>query len=87
MAQTFVPHFVNDAGIDRIRIGVKEFQCMGATPPFDHPHVYLDMGREAETVCPYCSTLFEHDQTLKATESDPPSCIYAMTAPPGAPAA
>jgi len=87
MAQALVPHFVNDKGVDRIRIGVKEFQCMGATPPFDHPHVYLDMGDEAKIVCPYCSTLFEHDHGLKATETDPPSCIYAVTAPPGAPAA
>ncbi len=87
MAQTLVPHFVNDKGVDSIRIGVKEFQCMGATPPHDHPHVYLDMGNEAQLVCPYCSTLFVHDHKLKATESDPPSCVYIATAPPGAPAA
>ena len=35
MAQTLVPHFVNDVGVDRIKIGVKEFQCMGALPPND----------------------------------------------------
>jgi uncharacterized Zn-finger protein len=56
MAQTLVPHFMNDVGVDRIKIGVKEFQCMGATPPQDHPHVYLDMGDEKQIVCPYCST-------------------------------
>ena len=66
MAQSLVPHFINDKGVDRIRIGVKEFQCMGATPPFDHPHVYLDMGNEAELVCPYCSTLFRYDPSLNA---------------------
>ena len=87
MAQTLVPHLVNDKGVDRIRIGVKEFQCMGATPPFDHPHVYLDMGDETEIVCPYCSTVYEHDRALKATESDPPTCVFVTTAPPGAPAA
>ena len=87
MAQTLVPHFVNDKGVNRIRIGVKAFQCMGATPPHDHPHVYLDMGHEAQIVCPYCSTLFVHDLALTATESDPPSCIYIATAPPGTPAA
>jgi len=87
MAQTLVPHLVNDKGVGRIRIGVKEFQCMGATPPFDHPHVYLDMGDETEIVCPYCSTLYEHDRALKATESDPPACVFVATAPPGAPAA
>jgi uncharacterized Zn-finger protein len=87
MAQTLVPHFVNDVGVDRIRIGVKEFQCMGATPPHDHPHVYLDMGNDPEIVCPYCSTLYEYDDALKATESEPAACVYAATAPPGAPVA
>jgi uncharacterized Zn-finger protein len=87
MAQTLVPHLINDKGVDPIGIGVKEFQCMGATPPFDHPHVYLDMGHEAQIVCPYCSTLFVHDRKLTETESDPPSCIYVATSPPGAPAA
>jgi len=87
MSQTLVPHFVNDKGVDRIKIGVKEFQCMGATPPFDHPHVYLDMGNETELVCPYCSTMFHYDSTLKATETDPPNCVFVATAPPGAPEA
>lgn len=87
MAQTLVPHFVNDIGVNRITIGVKEFQCMGAAPPQDHPHVYLDMGEENEIVCPYCSTLYKYDESLKATESEPEACVYAVTAPPGAPAA
>jgi uncharacterized Zn-finger protein len=87
MAQTLVPHLVNDKGVDKIRIGVKEFQCMGASPPNDHPHVYLDMGHEAQIICPYCSTLFVHDSTLKAIESEPPSCVYVATSPPSAPAA
>jgi uncharacterized Zn-finger protein len=87
MAQTVVPHFLNDIGVDRIKIGVKEFQCMGASPPQDHPHVYLDMGDESQIVCPYCSTLYEYDDALKATESAPEGCVYVVTAPPGAPAA
>ena len=87
MAQTLVPHFVNDKGVRRIMIGVKEFQCMGATPPQDHPHVYLDMGDENEIVCPYCSTLYVYDARLKATQSEPEACLYVATAPPGAPAA
>ena len=66
-----VPHFVNDKGVDRIKIGVKEFQCMGAAPPYDHPHVYLDMGHEAQIVCPYCSTLFVHDGALDAPRERP----------------
>jgi hypothetical protein len=38
---SLVPHFANDQGVEKIGIGVKEFQCMGARPPHDHPHVYL----------------------------------------------
>ncbi len=87
MAHMLVPHMVNDKGVDRIAIGVKEFQCMGASPPFDHPHVYLDMGHEDQLVCPYCSTLYRYDSKLTALESNPPSCIYVATAPPGAPEA
>jgi uncharacterized Zn-finger protein len=87
MAQTLVPHFVNDIGVDRIRIGVKEFQCMGAAPPQDHPHVYLDMGHDKEIVCPYCSTLFEYDKSLRVTDSEPEGCVFVATAPPGPPAA
>jgi len=60
---------------------------MGATPPQDHPHVYLDMGHESQIVCPYCSTLYKYDGTLKATESEPEDCVYVATTPPGAPAA
>jgi uncharacterized Zn-finger protein len=87
MTQMLVPHLVNDKGVDRIAIGVKEFQCMGAAPPFDHPHVYLDMGDGSELVCPYCSTLYRYDPRLGATESDPPTCVFVATAPPGPPAA
>ena len=53
---------------------------MGAARPHDHPHVYLDMGHEAQIVCPYCSTPFVHDGALKATESDPP--LASMSRPP-----
>ena len=34
---------------------------MGARPPHDHPHVYLDMGADSQILCPYCSTLYVHD--------------------------
>ena len=35
-------------------------------PPFDHPHVYLDMGEDSQILCPYCSTLYVHDPRLDA---------------------
>ena len=50
--------------------------CVGANPPFDHPHVFLDMGSANEKVCPYCSTLFVHNATLKADETVPAGCLY-----------
>ena len=74
-------------GVPAIDIGSREFECTGALPPFDHPHIYIDMGDDKETVCPYCSTLFVHEPSLGATESEPDGCVYVATAPPGAPAA
>lgn len=78
MAASVVPHLANDAGVEKIFIGVREFQCMGARAPFDHPHVYLDMGDDAQIVCPYCSTLYVLDQRLTATETDPPGAIVDL---------
>ena len=80
MAEQTVPHFCNDAGVEKIRIGAKEFQCMGARPPHDHPHVYLDMGSDSEIICPYCSTIYVYDPALSPTESDPPNCIFQADA-------
>ena len=65
------PKFSNDEGVEKIRIGVREFECMGAKPPFDHPHIFLDMGSENTIICPYCSTVYEYDPSLKADESVP----------------
>ncbi len=75
MADKIVPQLANDVGAMRIRIGVKEFTCIGARPPFDHPHVYLDMGDANEFVCPYCSTLYAYDRTVAPTASDPANCV------------
>jgi uncharacterized Zn-finger protein len=71
MAGHLIPHFQNDAGHARIAIGVKEFMCVGASAPFDHPHVFLDMGADSEKVCPYCSTLYVFDAALHADETRP----------------
>lgn len=76
MADRTIPHFHNNLGVATIRIGAKEFQCVGALPPFDHPHVFLDMGDENEIVCPYCSTLYRQDPTLDARASDPAECVW-----------
>ena len=76
MTEHGTPRFHNDSGVAAIQIGVKEFKCMGATPPFDHPHVYLDMGAASEIVCPYCATVFRHDPSLDRDGARPPEAIY-----------
>ncbi len=75
MAASPVPHLANDDGVEKIFVGVRELNCMGARPPFDHPHVYLDMGDDGQILCPYCSTLYLYDPRLAADESDPPGCL------------
>ncbi len=77
MAASTIPHLANDDGAEKIFIGVKEFQCMGARAPYDHPHVFLDMGADDQIICPYCSTLYVYDSRLNAEESDPPGCVVS----------
>lgn len=76
MAGLTVPHFHNTPGVETIHIGAKEFQCIGAKPPFDHPHVYLDMGDEDEIICPYCSTHFRYDPSLGPSQAMPGECTW-----------
>jgi uncharacterized Zn-finger protein len=76
MAEHGTPHFHNEPGVAVIHVGAKEFMCVGALPPFDHPHVFLDMGSESEIICPYCSTLYRHDPALKAAECRPAECAF-----------
>ena len=52
MTDSIVPHFHNDPGVAVIEIGAREFMCVGAKPPFDHPHVFCDMGEDAEIHLP-----------------------------------
>ena len=80
MAGHSIPHFQNSAVHPKIEIGVREFMCVGANPPFDHPHVFLDMGSANEKVCPYCSTLFVHNAKLKADETVPAACVRVAAA-------
>jgi len=57
------PKFKND------RVGVKEFVCIGESPPQDHPHVYINMGEEDTILCPYCATWYRFDPGLTARPS------------------
>ena len=75
MADSLVPHLANDQGVEKIYVGVKELQCMGARPPHDHPHIYLDMGSDSQILCPYCSTLYVFNTSLAPDQTDPEGCI------------
>lgn len=74
------PHFHNQPGVALIRVNAKEFMCIGALPPMDHPHVFIDMGSGNEAICPYCATHYAYDATL-AGEADPPECVYHEAEP------
>ncbi len=76
MAGAGVPHFQNDAGVQSVEIGVKEFMCCGASAPYDHPHVFLDMGSDNEVICPYCSTVYKYDARLTENETRPDGCLF-----------
>lgn len=73
------PHFHNQPGAPIIWIGAKKFMCIGALPPFDHPHIFIDMGNETDVICPYCSTLFRYDAALHG-HAEPSECEYAVEA-------
>jgi uncharacterized Zn-finger protein len=70
------PRFRNDIAVSEIRIGAKEFKCIGVSPPHDHPHVYIDMANQDTILCPYCGTRFRFDRQLGTFEADPPDCLY-----------
>ena len=70
------PKFHNEVGVSIVRIGCREFKCIGEKPPQDHPHIYLTVGDTGEIICPYCSTLFRYDPSLGEHEADPADCAY-----------
>ena len=76
MASGATPHFQNTMGLSAIAVGAREFMCIGALPPFDHPHIFIDMGAASEAICPYCSTLYKHDPKLGADASVPAQAAW-----------
>jgi uncharacterized Zn-finger protein len=53
-----------------VRIGCREFECIGDKPPQDHPHVYLNMGDASDIVCPSHAKLIQQNVfTVTSTES------------------
>jgi len=78
MADHHIPHFHSSDGLARIEIGSREFKCIGARPPEDHPHIYIDMGKDDEIVCPYCSTLYVYNPKLAAGAAEPANAVYTV---------
>jgi uncharacterized Zn-finger protein len=76
MAADAYAKFRNDNAVPEIHIGVREFECIGVSPPLDHPHIYLEMGNADTIRCPYCGTLFRFDPGLSPGEAEPPDCLF-----------
>jgi uncharacterized Zn-finger protein len=76
MAAGATPHFQNSMGVAKIEINAHEFMCIGAKPPHDHPHVFLDMGAAHEIICPYCSTLYVVNDKLPAGAANPAEAAW-----------
>lgn len=76
MAASTIPHFHNTPGVRVVHIGSREFMCIGALPPFDHPHIYIDLGDDSEAVCSYCSTLYRFDPSLAEGTCLPAECLW-----------
>jgi uncharacterized Zn-finger protein len=72
------PKFRNDRGASEISIGVKEFKCIGMSPPQDHPHVYINMGEANAIRCPYCATRFRFDPRLGPLDANPADSFFAV---------
>lgn len=70
------PKFRNDGGVPEIRIAARQFECIGVSPPQDHPHIYIDMADQAAILCPYCATRFRFDARLGPFEADPPDSLF-----------
>jgi uncharacterized Zn-finger protein len=68
--------FRNDRCVPEICIGVREFKCIGVSPPQDHPQVYIDTGEVDKILRPYCATLFRCDPRLGPREADPPDSLF-----------
>jgi uncharacterized Zn-finger protein len=79
MADYVVPHFHNEPGVPVIEIGAREFMCVGALPPMDHPHIFCDMGDDNEIICGYCSTLYRYNPALGPREARPAECALVET--------
>lgn len=76
MADKAILHVHNTDGLPSIEVGAHSFMCIGAKPPYDHPHVFLTFGDDTQKVCPYCSTLYILNHDLAADAAKPADCVW-----------
>lgn len=79
MADKAILHVHNTDGLPQVEVGAHDFMCIGAKPPFDHPHVFLTFGDDAQRVCPYCSTLYIHKPELGPHGARPADAVWDGT--------
>ncbi|WP_370931952.1 zinc-finger domain-containing protein [Bartonella sp. DGB1] len=72
-----VPYYHNNIGYKSIHIANKKFMCIGALPPFDHPHVYLIMDETNQKICPYCSTKYHYNSALTDNNTLPAGMTWS----------
>lgn len=48
----------NDGGLREVPFFGSTVVCTGESPPEDHPHVSLRVGRNGSVTCPYCGTRY-----------------------------
>ena len=75
MADDYIT-FKNDLGLAEIGVGVKEFKCIGESPPHDHPHIYHNMGKADFAHCLYCNTRYVYRPYLGGYETEPPGNLF-----------
>ena len=75
-SHTGTPHFHNDLGVPEILLGSREFMCIGAKPPFDHPHVFLDMGATTRSSAPIARRSSATGRRSRAGASEPAACLW-----------
>jgi len=46
------PKFHNEIGVPIVRVGCREFECIGAMPPQDHPHITSIWAMRVESSAP-----------------------------------
>ena len=80
MTDEVVPHFQNDPGVAVIEIGAKKFMCVGATPPYDHPHVFSTWARTPSRL-PLLLDPLRLQSKLAADAASPAQCACTTSSP------